>query len=140
MVGQAGKPKSITGFATHTTPVLVAYDQVALLQVCSEIESSFNPRCVENKTRLSFGLGLHLRIASSQCSRCERMQRAELANDQYLALTSVLEGFVILKPNPDWKPDGEKMSPSKKKVICVPSVLPPCFACRLALSLRTGAV
>jgi len=29
VVGQAGKPKSITGFATHTTPVLVAYDQVA---------------------------------------------------------------------------------------------------------------
>ena len=28
VVGQAGKPKSITGFATHTTPVLVAYDQV----------------------------------------------------------------------------------------------------------------
>jgi hypothetical protein len=27
-VGQAGKPKSITGFATHTTPVLVAHDQV----------------------------------------------------------------------------------------------------------------
>jgi len=68
VVGQAGKPKSITGFATHTTPVLVAYDQ-----------------------------------------------RAELANEQYLALTSVLEGFVILKPNPDWKPEGEKISPSKKK-------------------------
>jgi len=68
VVGQAGKPKSITGFATHTTPVLVAYDQ-----------------------------------------------RAELANEQYLALTSVLEGFVILKPNPDWKPEGEKISPTKKK-------------------------
>jgi hypothetical protein len=44
------------------------------------------------------------------------MQRAELANEQYLALTSVLEGFVILKPNPDWKPEGEKISPTKKKV------------------------
>jgi hypothetical protein len=42
-------------------------------------------------------------------------QRAELANEQYLALTSVLEGFVILKPNPEWKADGEKASPSKKK-------------------------
>jgi hypothetical protein len=29
VVGQAGKPKAITGFATHTTPVLVAYDQVS---------------------------------------------------------------------------------------------------------------
>ena len=43
-------------------------------------------------------------------------QRAELANEQYLSLTSVLEGFVIVKPNPDWKPDGEKISPSKMKV------------------------
>eukprot|EP00960_Hanusia_phi_P025650 745798-Hanusia_phi.AAC.4 len=67
VVGQAGKPKSITGFATHTTPVLLAYEQ-----------------------------------------------RAELATDQYLPLTSVLEGFVILKQNPDWKPDAEKGSPTKK--------------------------
>lgn len=29
VVGQAGKPKSITGFATHTTPVLLAYEQVS---------------------------------------------------------------------------------------------------------------
>lgn len=144
MVGQAGKPKSITGFATHTTPVLVAYDQVALLQFCSEREGSLNRRYVEIKTCFSFCLGWHLRMASPQCLRCERMQRAELANDQYLALTSVLEGFVILKPNPDWKPDGEKMSPSKKKVICVPSVLlplclPPCPLCthRIGLASRT---
>jgi len=50
------------------------------------------------------------------CCVCVWMQRAELANEQYLALTSVLEGFVILKPNPDWKPEGEKISPTKKKV------------------------
>ena len=28
VVGQAGRPKTITGFATHTTPVLLAYEQV----------------------------------------------------------------------------------------------------------------
>ena len=66
VVGQAGRPKSITGFATHTTPVLVAYDQ-----------------------------------------------RAELASEQYIPLTSVLEGFVILRPNPDWKEDEKKASPKK---------------------------
>ena len=44
------------------------------------------------------------------------VQRAELANEQYLALTSVLEGFVILKPNPEWNAEGEKISPTKKKV------------------------
>lgn len=67
VVGQAGKPKTITGFATHTTPVLLAYDQ-----------------------------------------------RAELATEQYIPLTSVLEGFVILKENPNWKAAPEA-SPSKKK-------------------------
>jgi len=54
VVGQAGKPKTITGFQTRTTPVL-----------------------------LSFG------------------ERAELATDEYIALSPVLEGFVMLKKNPD---------------------------------------
>ena len=31
VVGQAGKPKSITGFQTHTTPVLLAYGERAEL-------------------------------------------------------------------------------------------------------------
>lgn len=50
--GQAGRPKNITGFQTHTTPVL-----------------------------LGFG------------------ERAELATDDYVAETSVLEGFVFLRKN-----------------------------------------
>eukprot|EP01114_Cavostelium_apophysatum_P002097 TRINITY_DN1182_c0_g1_i1.p1 TRINITY_DN1182_c0_g1~~TRINITY_DN1182_c0_g1_i1.p1 ORF type:complete len:361 (-),score=92.53 TRINITY_DN1182_c0_g1_i1:13-1095(-) len=53
-VGQAGRPKTITGFQTHTTPVLLGYGD-----------------------------------------------RAELATEDYLPLTTVLEGFVILKVNPD---------------------------------------
>ena len=52
---QAGRPKAITGFQTHTTPVL-----------------------------LSSG------------------ERAELATQKYLPLNPVLEGIVILKPNPDY--------------------------------------
>jgi len=54
VVGQAGKPKSITGFQTHKTPVLL-------------------------------GAG----------------ERAEFSTDEYIALTSVLEGFVIVRKNPD---------------------------------------
>eukprot|EP00118_Oscarella_pearsei_P002780 m.11543 g.11543 ORF g.11543 m.11543 type:complete len:911 (+) comp23495_c0_seq1:476-3208(+) len=50
IVGQAGKPKTITGFQTHSTPVLLGYGE-----------------------------------------------RAELATDEYTALTPVLEGFVVLK-------------------------------------------
>eukprot|EP00897_Mesotaenium_endlicherianum_P000523 jgi/Mesen1/10471/ME000083S09976 len=58
VVGQAGRPKAITGFQTHTTPVLLATGD-----------------------------------------------RAELATDKYVPLTSVLEGFVILKKNPDYVED-----------------------------------
>merc|ERR1719223_654448 len=55
VVGQAGKPKTITGFQTHTTPVLLAYTE-----------------------------------------------RGELATEEYLAQTDVLEGLVIVKKNPEW--------------------------------------
>eukprot|EP00397_Hematodinium_sp_SG-2012_P005278 GEMP01005296.1.p1 GENE.GEMP01005296.1~~GEMP01005296.1.p1 ORF type:complete len:899 (+),score=229.92 GEMP01005296.1:349-2697(+) len=50
VTGQAGKPRNITGFQTHTTPVLLGYGE-----------------------------------------------RAELATDDYVAETSILEGFVILR-------------------------------------------
>lgn len=68
-VRQAGKPKSITGFQTHATPVLLS-----------------------------------------------RTDRAELASDKYLASSSVLEGFVILRPNPDWvDPDQDEPSTKDKE-------------------------
>lgn len=53
-VGQAGRPKTITGFQTHTTPVLMG-------------------------TR----------------------DRAELVDDTYTAMTSVLEGVVVTAVNPN---------------------------------------
>ncbi|PRP87199.1 26S proteasome non-ATPase regulatory subunit 2-like [Planoprotostelium fungivorum] len=56
-IGQAGKPKTITGFQTHTTPVLLGYND-----------------------------------------------RAELATDDYLSAAPIMEGFVILKPNPNAPP------------------------------------
>lgn len=55
VVGQAGKPKTITGFQTHTTPVLLAMGE-----------------------------------------------RAELATEEYIALTPIMEGFVILRKNPNY--------------------------------------
>ncbi|XP_031849170.1 regulatory particle non-ATPase 1 [Nomia melanderi] len=57
VVGQAGKPKTITGFQTHTTPVLLAYGE-----------------------------------------------RAELATEEYTPLTPIMEGFVMLRKNPDFIP------------------------------------
>lgn len=53
-VGQAGKPKRITGFQQHSTPVLLG-----------------------------------------------NTDRAVMANDEYVALTNVLEGVVIVKENID---------------------------------------
>jgi len=52
--GQAGKQRTITGFQTHTTPVLLAAGE-----------------------------------------------RAELADDKFIPLTNVLEGFVIVRRNPN---------------------------------------
>lgn len=56
VVGQAGKPKTITGFQTHTTPVLLAHGE-----------------------------------------------RAELATEDYVSLTPIMEGFVILQKKVEWK-------------------------------------
>ncbi|KAF7989442.1 hypothetical protein HCN44_008116 [Aphidius gifuensis] len=57
VVGQAGKPKTITGFQTHTTPVLLAHGE-----------------------------------------------RAELATEEYIPVSPIMESFVILKKNPDFTP------------------------------------
>ncbi|RKP21880.1 26S proteasome regulatory complex, non-ATPase subcomplex, Rpn1 subunit [Rozella allomycis CSF55] len=56
----AGKPKTITGFQTHTTPVLLAHTE-----------------------------------------------RAELATEEFISLSHVLEGFVIIKKNPNFIQDEE---------------------------------
>ncbi|KAI1436629.1 armadillo-type protein [Xylaria sp. CBS 124048] len=55
VVGQAGRPKTITGWQTQSTPVLLSHGE-----------------------------------------------RAELEDEQYIALSSALEGIVILRKNPDW--------------------------------------
>ena len=54
-VGAAGKPKTITGFQTHDTPVLIGHGE-----------------------------------------------RAELATEEYLPETTIMENFVILRKNPDY--------------------------------------
>merc|ERR1711862_335032 len=55
-VGQAGKPKRITGFQTHQTPVLLGVKE-----------------------------------------------RAELGSEEVLSVSSVLEGVVIVKDNPEYE-------------------------------------
>ncbi|KAA8524329.1 hypothetical protein F0562_010752 [Nyssa sinensis] len=58
VVGKAGQPKTITGFQTQLTPVILAAGD-----------------------------------------------RAELATKKYIPLSPILEGFVILKENPDYRDD-----------------------------------
>ena len=60
VVGQAGKPKTITGMAQHTSPVLLASGD-----------------------------------------------RAELATEEYIPVTSMLEGVVIVKKNPAYMTEEE---------------------------------
>merc|ERR1719461_2184535 len=42
-------------------------------------------------------------------------QRAELATQQYLSTTPVLEGFCILKINPEWEEEQKKIKEKKEK-------------------------
>ncbi|KAL1955154.1 hypothetical protein VTO42DRAFT_8969 [Malbranchea cinnamomea] len=56
VVGQAGRPKTITGWQTQSTPVLLSYGE-----------------------------------------------RAELEDEEYISLSSNLEGLVILRKNPEWE-------------------------------------
>lgn len=60
-VGQAGRKKTITGFQTHDTPVLIGHGE-----------------------------------------------RAELASEEFLPTSQIMENFVILKPNPDYEPEDKK--------------------------------
>ena len=56
VVGQAGKPRTISGFQTHSTPV-----------------------------------------------RLGTTERAELATEEFIPYSHVLENFVILEKNPGWE-------------------------------------
>lgn len=69
-VGAAGKPKQITGFQTHDTPVLLGHGE-----------------------------------------------RAELATEEYLAETPIMENFVILRKNPEYEASeaAAKEKAAKKK-------------------------
>lgn len=65
VVGQAGKPRAISGFQTHETPV-----------------------------------------------RLGQTERAELATEEFLSYTHVLEGYVVLAKNPGYE-KGEAMDVGK---------------------------
>ena len=67
-VGQTGKPKKITGFQTHDTPVLIGQNE-----------------------------------------------RAELATEEYISETQVMENFVILRKNPDYVEEVDKKKAKKNQ-------------------------
>ncbi|BGP02988.1 hypothetical protein RTG_02952 [Rhodotorula toruloides ATCC 204091] len=67
VVGQAGKPRTISGFQTHTTPV-----------------------------------------------RLGHTERAEMATEEYLPYSHVLEGYVLLAKNKGYEKDADDMEVEKK--------------------------
>jgi len=65
-VGQAGRPKQITGFQTHDTPVLLAHGE-----------------------------------------------RGELGSEEYIPETPIMENFVILRKNPEYEAEQERLKAKK---------------------------
>ena len=76
VVGQAGKPKTITGFQTHTTPVLLAHGERAELATNECMYIYYINGC--------HGYWLH---------------------PLDIPLTPIIEGFVILKKDPNYSED-----------------------------------
>ena len=85
---QVGKPKAITGFQTHSSPVLLHFEQRA------ELASEVTPPSLRHPARLRCILTLFVA-------------------QEYLPVTPVMEGTVILTPNPDYKPP--RVEEEKKK-------------------------
>lgn len=89
VVGQAGRPKTITGFQTHSTPVLLAAGDRAELAT----EKYKNLQIVDRYSLLYVVLFLRI-VSYSIILLC-----------RYIPLTPILEGFVILRENPDYQDD-----------------------------------
>ncbi len=107
MVGQAGKPKTITGFQTHTTPVLLGYGERAELAT---------EECILIKTNLLALLCEHVSpwtrdcivlYCPIDCALCTQnsivFSRGSLTSPPDVSLSPIVEGFVILKKNPDYE-------------------------------------
>lgn len=88
VVGQAGRPKTITGFQTHSTPVLLAAGDRA--ELATEKYKFDNPKSSALYS-VKITLGFINMILEILC--------------RYIPLSPVLEGFVILKENPEYRDD-----------------------------------
>jgi len=88
-LAQVGKPKAITGFQTHSSPVLLHFEQRA------ELASEVTP-------------------PTAAPPRAPALHRdAVWRVQEFLPVTPVMEGTVILTPNPDYKPP--RVEEEKKK-------------------------
>ena len=82
ITAQAGRPKTITGIQQHT--VRVARGGNALRIVLVPTNPPPPSPCLTTQTPVLLGAN----------------DRAELVDDTYIALSSILEGVVVLRPNP----------------------------------------
>ncbi len=84
-IGQAGRPKTITGFQTHTTPVLLGFSDRA-------------------------------ELATEDCIHHTLHSFHHISD---ISVTPILEGFVILRPNPDAPPkdqDAKRKDDNKSSI------------------------
>lgn len=91
VVGQAGRPKTITGFQTHSTPVLLAAGDRAELAT-EKYESKAQNTIIILLLFLDHKIFKYLSYYRFFLCR-------------YIPLSPILEGFVILKENPDYRED-----------------------------------
>ena len=98
MVGQAGRPKTITGFQTHTTPVLLGHGERAELatEECTYAWREGGGVCE--------GGGQGQRPSSSWGSFNSYVP-GRIPKYADLPLSKVMEGLVILRKNPDYVPE-----------------------------------
>ena len=89
-MGQAGKPKTITGFQTHKTPVLLAYGERAELATEECILHQATPTLWPSS------------VATYIVHTCILLD-CFLDPLPDIPLTPILEGFVILKKNLDYE-------------------------------------
>lgn len=90
VVAQVGRqPKAITGFQTHTAPVLLSFTERAELGTdqCKTID-----------------LQRAERGAATSCNPASYLKLVACASSSDLPVASVLEGLVLLRKNPDYKP------------------------------------
>ena len=105
-VGQAGRPKTITGFQTHTTPVLLSSGERAELATdeCMYFPLTSSSRSSYFGDYLTLFCSTQIPFLTIDLASLFVVLGSLIYNFAGIPLTTALEGFVVVKKNPDYKP------------------------------------